>query len=160
VINRDNYRKRLAKYLSLRHYIPNEYETVLNMTTADIAKLAIVLRQKQVELSGSRRDRDDIVIEKVSDELDGVQMMSERELAIRALDRNSHELRQIRFALARITDGTYGVCPYCEENIAAKRIAALPWAHCCIRCQEKIDSHEIEDNGSGESQAFTDFANA
>jgi len=55
-------------------------------------------------------------------------------------------LRQIRFALSRITDEAFGVCLHCEEEIAPKRMAALPWATFCIRCQENIDRREIEVN--------------
>jgi len=90
------------------------------------------------------RKRDEIVIEKVSDTLDAVQLMGERELAIRNLDRDSNMLRQIRRALSRIANGTYGVCLHCEEDILPKRMAAVPWAACCIRCQEQIDRGEIE----------------
>jgi DnaK suppressor protein len=114
------------------------------MTAAETEKLADLLRRKLGELGGSRRHREDIVIEKVSDELDEVQMMGERELAIRNLDRDSKMLRQIRLALARIEDEAYGVCLHCEEPIAPKRMAALPWATFCIKCQEKMDRNEIE----------------
>jgi DnaK suppressor protein len=53
-------------------------------------------------------------------------------------------LRQIRRALARIADGSYGVCLHCDEDISPKRIAAVPWAAYCIKCQEQVDRHEIE----------------
>jgi DnaK suppressor protein len=103
-----------------------------------------LLRAKQAELSGSVRNRDEIVIEKASDSIDEVQLMEEREFAIRNLDRDSAMLRQIRRALDRIADGTYGVCLHCEEDISPKRIAAVPWAGYCITCQEQIDRSEIE----------------
>ena len=70
--------------------------------------------------------------------------MGERELAVRNLDRDSKMLRLIRQALARVTNGTFGVCLHCEEDIMPKRMAAVPWAAYCIRCQEKIDRLEIE----------------
>ena len=53
-------------------------------------------------------------------------------------------LRQIRRALARIEDGSYGVCLHCEEDISPKRVNAVPWAAFCIKCQEQVDRHEIE----------------
>ena len=80
--------------------------------------------------------------------------MGERELAIRNLDRDSNMLRQIRRALSRIANGTYGVCLHCEEDILPKRMAAVPWAAFCIKCQEQIDRHEIEiDEPIGELRA-------
>jgi DnaK suppressor protein len=114
------------------------------MTLADTERLAHLLRKKERELSRSLRNRDEIVIEKSSDALDEVQSMEERELAVRNLDRDSAGLRLIQRALSRIEDGTYGVCLHCEEDIQPKRMAAVPWAAFCIKCQEKIDHREIE----------------
>lgn len=114
------------------------------MTKVEIERLASLLRAKQKEVSGALRNRDEIVVEKASDALDEVQLMSERELAIRNLDRDSSLQRQINRALARIAKGTYGVCLNCEEDISVKRMAAVPWAAFCINCQEQIDRREIE----------------
>ena len=107
-------------------------------------RLRDLLQAKQAELSVSLRKRDEIVIEKVSDTLDEVQLMGERELAIRNLGRDSNMLRQIRRALSRIANGTYGVCLHCEEDILPKRMSAVPWAAFCIKCQEQIDRGEID----------------
>jgi DnaK suppressor protein len=117
------------------------------MTLTGTNRLTNLLLARQAELSGSLRKRDEIVIEKVSDTLDAVQLMGERELAIRILDRDSNMLRQIRRALSRIANGTYGVCLHCEEDILPKRMAAVPWAAFCIKCQEQIDRREIEIDG-------------
>jgi DnaK suppressor protein len=114
------------------------------MTKVDLEKFRKTLETKQSELTGSLRNRDEIVIEKAPDALDEVQLAGERELAIRNLDRDSNMLRQIRRALARIEDGSYGVCLHCDEEISPKRIAAVPWAAFCIKCQEQVDRHEIE----------------
>jgi DnaK suppressor protein len=114
------------------------------MTKAELDKLKTILEAKQAELSGALRNRDEIAIEKAPDALDEVQLAGERELAIRNLDRDSNMLRQIRRALARIADGTYGTCLHCEEEISPKRINAVPWAAYCIKCQEQVDRHEIE----------------
>jgi DnaK suppressor protein len=123
------------------------------MTLAETERLASLLRTKETELSRSLRNRDKIVIEKASDALDEVQLMGERELAVRNLDRDSNALRQIHRALSRIANGTYGVCLHCEEDISPKRMAAVPWAAFCIKCQEKIDRREIEIDEAIESLA-------
>jgi DnaK suppressor protein len=114
------------------------------MTSTETERLTGLLLAKQTELSRSLRNRDEIVIEKASDALDEVQLKEERELAIRNLHRDSNALRLIYRALLRIANGTYGVCRHCEEDILPKRMAAVPWAAFCIRCQEKIDRREIE----------------
>jgi DnaK suppressor protein len=115
------------------------------MMRAGNARLISLLLTKQTELSGSICSRDDIVIEKASDSFDEVQLMGERELAIRNLDRVAAVLRQVRQAIARIDDGSYGVCLQCEEDISPKLLTALPWAGFCIRCQEQIDCLQTDE---------------
>ena len=51
--------------------------------------------------------------------------------------RDTAELRAIDAALARIADGTYGVCGDCAEPIGRARLAAEPTATRCVECQRK-----------------------
>jgi DnaK suppressor protein len=55
------------------------------------------------------------------------------------------QLSQIRFALERIGEGSYGECLQCGNTIGSKRLEAVPWTPYCIDCQEKIENGEIED---------------
>jgi DnaK suppressor protein len=52
------------------------------------------------------------------------------------------QLRMVRAALRRISDGTFGDCVRCEQAIGPKRIEALPWTPYCIECQEQIEKGE------------------
>src|SRR5262249_45226392 len=45
-----------------------------------------------------------------------------------------HEIHQIQEALKRISEGTYGICAHCGEDIDPKRLEALPTATRCILC--------------------------
>jgi len=114
------------------------------MNQTDLEKYKKALEAKQAELSLGLRHREDIAIEKASDAIDEVQLAGERELAIRNLDRESSLLRQVRSALDRIADGSYGVCMHCEEEIKPKRLDAVPWTKYCIRCQEAADRQDFE----------------
>lgn len=116
------------------------------MTKSEINKFKKILEAKQADLEKIVRNRDAITIEKSADALDEVQHASERELAIRNLDRESNLLRSVRLALRRIDDGSFGTCLHCEEEISPKRIAALPWAANCIQCQEIADRNKQEGN--------------
>jgi DnaK suppressor protein len=116
----------------------------MDMTKSELEKFTTALGKRQEEISASLRNREDIVIEKTPDAIDEVQLAGERELAIRNLDRESNLLRNVRGALARIGDGSYGTCMHCEEDISLKRLNAVPWAAFCIRCQEAVDRNEIE----------------
>jgi DnaK suppressor protein len=114
------------------------------MTKNELNKYKTLLEAKQAELAGGLRNREGIAIEKTADALDEVQLAGERELAIRNLDRESNLLRNVRSALSRIADGSYGTCLHCEEDISTKRLNAVPWTGYCIRCQEAADRHEFE----------------
>ncbi len=115
------------------------------MTKNELNKFKEILESRLEELSGVLRNREAIAIEKSPDALDEVQHAAERELAIRNLDRESNLLRNVRAALRRIEDGTFGVCMHCEEDISPKRLAAVPWSPYCIKCQELADRHKEED---------------
>ena len=119
------------------------------MNKTDLEKYKAMLEAKQAELVVGLRNREDIAIEKTPDALDEVQLAGERELAIRNLDRESSLLRNIRGALSRFADGSYGVCMHCDEDIKPKRLDAVPWTKYCITCQEAADRHEFD--GEGES---------
>jgi DnaK suppressor protein len=116
------------------------------MTETELNKFEKTLESKQAELEQIVRNRDGIVIEKSADALDEVQHAAERELAIRNLDRDSNLLRNVRSALRRIEDGSFGMCVYCEEEISPRRLAAVPWAPFCIRCQEQADRNDDDGN--------------
>src|SRR5947209_13228708 len=116
------------------------------MTKTELNKFKKILEDRQDELEQVVRNRDAITIEKSADALDEVQHASERELAIRNLDRESNMLRNVRSALRRIDDGTFGVCMHCEEEISPKRLNAVPWAPFCIQCQEQADRNRTESN--------------
>ena len=128
------------------------------MTQTEINKYKAMLEAKQAELSVGLRNRDDIAIEKTPDAIDEVQLAGERELAIRNLDRESNLLRNVRGALARIADGSYGVCMHCEEDIKIKRLDAVPWTKYCIRCQEAADRHEFETETSDNVELLANAA--
>jgi DnaK suppressor protein len=114
------------------------------MTKIEIQKFKNILETKKAELERIVRNRDGITIEKSADALDEVQHASERELAIRNLDRESNLLRNVRSALRRIEDGSFGMCLHCEEEISPRRLAAVPWAPFCIQCQEQADRQRAD----------------
>ena len=118
------------------------------MTKTELNKFKEVLETKQAELAQVLRNREGIAIEKSPDALDEVQNAAERELAIRNLDRESNMLRNVRAALHRIDEGTFGVCLHCEEDISICCLHAVPWAAYCIQCQEIADKSQVEGTAS------------
>jgi DnaK suppressor protein len=116
------------------------------VTETELNTFRKILENKQAELERIVRNRDGIVIEKSADALDETQHAAERELAIRNLDRHSNLLRNVRAALRRIEDASFGICVHCEEEISSRRLAAVPWSPFCIRCQEQADLKRDDGN--------------
>jgi RNA polymerase-binding transcription factor len=48
----------------------------------------------------------------------------------------SEQLRQVRTALQRIEDGTYGRCLADGKPIDEKRLRAMPWAEYCLQHEQ------------------------
>ena len=49
----------------------------------------------------------------------------------------STSLEEVERALAKLDEGTYGVCDDCGEPIAPERLEAIPWTALCVRDASK-----------------------
>ncbi len=63
----------------------------------------------------------------------------ERELHLGQKSRDRALLSAVDAARKRISDGAFGECLNCGQEINTKRLEALPWVTYCITCQELID---------------------
>src|SRR6266566_341559 len=75
-------------------------------------------------------DSADVAFETGSDE------MSSQLAAI-----DARELNQIERALARLKQGTYGLCEGCQTKIPVARLNALPYSTCCVECQREMERY-------------------
>jgi len=114
------------------------------MTKSEQNRFRAILTARVAELERLTRRRDGIAIERSPDLLEEIQAASERALAVSNLDREYNQLRNARAALDRIHEGTFGTCQQCDEDLHPKRLAAVPWAQFCIRCQEAVDRNPEE----------------
>ena len=120
------------------------------MTGTELNNFRAVLSAKLSEATRTLARREGLTIERTADALDEVQFAVARELSTRNLERESSLLREVRAALGRIADGSYGVCLQCEEEISHKRLKAVPWATLCIHCQEQSDRTRLPEVESHE----------
>ena len=109
------------------------------MNKSELRRYQAILSARAAELERPLHFRDGIKVERSADQLEEIQQASERALAVSNLDRNFNQLRDAHAALRRIEEGSYGTCEQCDEGIHPKRLAAVPWASLCIRCQEAAD---------------------
>lgn len=126
------------------------------MSNININEFRKVLETRQRELLAGTSDRDEILIQNAAEDFDRLQQQLNREVAIRNLDRESKLLKEVRAALARIEDGSFGVCLRCEEEIPNKRLKAVPWAAYCVPCQEAIERQRAA--GDDDSDDAVDLA--
>jgi YteA family regulatory protein len=52
-------------------------------------------------------------------------------------------LRDIKDALDRIDEGTYGICARCGREIPAERLEAIPYAKNCVDCEDTLESEPL-----------------
>lgn len=102
----------------------------------------IDLAQREKALIARLRELD-TRLHNIEDELDSHQAKDWEDLATEreedeVLERigvdGIAEIERIRNALARIDDGTYGVCVTCGDEISAKRLDILPATPFCATC--------------------------
>src|SRR6266567_8450969 len=54
---------------------------------------------------------------------------------------DARELTQIERAVARLKQGTYGLCEACQKRIPVGRLNALPYTTYCIECQREMEHY-------------------
>ena len=65
---------------------------------------------------------------------------SEKAFSYGRMESQSEELKEIKDALDRITDGSFGSCENCKGKIPKDRLRAIPYARRCVKCQGKEES--------------------
>jgi DnaK suppressor protein len=115
----------------------------------DLAVMRKRLEEKQAEiqqhiaaLTGSPTPPEDAisasdgVVEPEEEAVD----LQETDVDQAILDNERTLLTEVQQALARIENGTYGICSNCGQPIPEKRLEALPWATLCLVCEPELES--------------------
>ena len=77
-----------------------------------------------------------------ADIVDQASSYTEKNVEMRAINRQIKLISKIDGALKKIQDGTYGFCEETAEPIGLKRLMARPVASLCIAAQEKHEKNE------------------
>jgi len=88
---------------------------------------------------------------KLNEVLDAVESSEadiQEDLACALIQMKSETLNKINDALARLEQGDYGNCYDCGEEIAEKRLRALPFAVRCKDCEEQRENAEQRERQS------------
>ena len=77
-----------------------------------------------------------------ADIVDQASSYTDKNVEMKAINRQIKLVSKIDQALTRIKDGTYGFCVETGEPIGLKRLIARPVAELCITAQEKHEKEE------------------
>jgi DnaK suppressor protein len=108
------------------------------MTKSLQDELRSILESRRDELvRAMHRLLEQLAVNGCGDSVDQMHEQENRNIAVQSVVRMSKELHDVKRALAKMQDGTFGLCDLCEEELTPKRLRAMPWARYCIVCQER-----------------------
>ena len=90
------------------------------------------------------------------EDLDAIAADRNREYEYLLTTMDTKKLKQIDEALAKIENGTYGICEECGEEIPVARLKILPFAKLCIDCVSNVEKEEaLKQSLESEKDIFT-----
>lgn len=101
-------------------------------------KSSLEKKRSQIAMDILER-RDSLLAKHFVDMIEEISANRDQEMAVRMINRESRIIQEIDVSLERMDKGDYGYCLRCQQPIQTKRLKALPWASCCLRCQEAIE---------------------
>jgi DnaK suppressor protein len=107
-------------------------------------KLLAELHQEIFEQLGDEYRRE-FEIAMDSGDVSTVDML--QSIDIELLNIRQEELRKMDAAERKLNDGTYGICEECGKEINEERLAALPFAVRCVKCEERFEGTDIHGRG-------------
>ncbi|MBI2189867.1 MAG: TraR/DksA C4-type zinc finger protein [Acidobacteria bacterium] len=122
------------RYAELREILEERRREIVNAMQDKI---------RDVRAEGSRAPQG------VRDEAESSESEIQDDLEFALLQMKGETLRKIDEALERLENGTYGCCYECGEEIAERRLRALPFAVRCKACEE------IRETGRQRERALT-----
>lgn len=125
-------------------HVPNN-SSVEHLTPEDIDLFKELLSQQLNELLNTAEKTVGLLIQsdnQRADPLDQASLDNDRNYTLRIRDRESHLIKKIKATLAKIEEGTFGICEECEEQIGLARLKARPVTAYCIQCKTKMEAFE------------------
>jgi RNA polymerase-binding transcription factor DksA len=97
------------------------------------------LRERRAEITGDLADIEDKLDDPMPKDWEDRASERQGDEVLEALGNSElDELRRIDSALARLEDGSYGICPKCGDTISDARLEAVPAAALCRNCADTV----------------------
>ena len=119
-------------YMGSSHFNAKFYE----------AQKALLLKLKNELLNSMKtKFQEDlhVDVDEVIEDGDQAQTYLNQNIQFGLRERELSKLREIEYALARIEDGTYGICEETDEPISKKRLEKMPWTRLSIQAAEEVE---------------------
>jgi len=125
-------------------YVPKEKEKYMCAKHLEFFKKKLSEWKKDLKRSNSEAIFNASMDDNSSsaDMVDQASSYTEKNVEMRAINRQIKLISKIDGALKKIQDGTYGFCEETGEPIGLKRLIARPVATLCIAAQEKHEKNE------------------
>jgi DnaK suppressor protein len=95
-----------------------------------------LLKTREETLNGLKALNPSLATEMVGDEADLASAHISQTQALNQRDKLLAKIKEIDEALARMENGTYGICEETGENIEEKRLVAIPWTRLSLEGAE------------------------
>ena len=98
-------------------------------------------RKKQIlkNIDDNSKEIDGLKVAEASDDADHATISTDTAIEEALNLKQQQELKEIEYALFKISNGSYGVCEMCEEPINEARLEVKPQAKYCIVCREIVE---------------------
>ena len=106
-----------------------------------------------------REARDESREPYLGDMLDLGERFHEEDLQYTLLGMKTETIQRIDEALDRLSEGEYGLCSECDQEISEQRLAAMPFAIRCCECEELAEVDPRKHHAPRRGRAFLDEAN-
>lgn len=100
-------------------------------------RLQTLLSEAEKTVTGMTNEEDTF-----PDPTDRANLETDRNFLLRIRDRERKLILKIKQALARIEEGTFGICEECGQEISQERLEARPVTTLCIECKTKAEAEE------------------
>lgn len=109
-------------------------------SSVNYSQLKTQLEQEmQTILHGLSKHTQSDFISPHGDLVDQSTNFSEHENLLGLAEHDRNRLAEIKEAIEKIDQGTYGICSNCGEEIPQVRLSAIPTAKYCLNCQSKME---------------------
>lgn len=100
------------------------------------------------EMDKNQAEARDMTDQQAPEAMERMVNLEGRDTLLRHNDADFRELGEVRAAIDRLDDGTFGKCIDCGKEIPAGRLEAIPWTQYCRDDQEKHERGGEQASGS------------